>query len=58
MKTILDKIDPKYIDCTAGTCEHVTHKMNIGVWVIIVVALVAITVKYTHGINKFRNSTH
>ena len=28
MKTIFDKIDPKYIECTTGTCEHVTHTSN------------------------------
>ena len=25
MKTIFDKIDPKYIECTTGVCEHAAH---------------------------------
>lgn len=28
MKTIFDKIDPKYIECTAGACEHGAHMLN------------------------------
>ena len=28
MKTIFDKIDPKYIECTGGMCEHTSHQMN------------------------------
>jgi len=28
MKTIFDKIDTKYLDCTSGACEHVTHNFN------------------------------
>lgn len=28
MKTIFDKVDPKYLECTAGTCEHVYHVFN------------------------------
>ena len=55
MKTILHKIDPRYIECTTGVCEHVTHKINIGLWAVIVVALTYVTVKYYHGTNKTRN---
>jgi hypothetical protein len=25
MKTIFDKIDPKYIECAGGVCEHASH---------------------------------
>lgn len=25
MKTIFDKIDPKYLDCATGVCEHASH---------------------------------
>lgn len=28
MKTILDKVDPKYLDCVSGTCGHVMHTFN------------------------------
>lgn len=49
MKTILDKIDPKYIECSVGTCEHVSH--NGGIILLIGVALVLTFYKYRHGIN-------
>ena len=25
MKTIFDKIDPQYIECSTGICEHASH---------------------------------
>lgn len=35
MKTIFDKIDPKYIECTTGVCEHTAHSLNTPLWVVI-----------------------
>ena len=49
MKTILDKIDPKYIECSTGVCEHASHTTNMMLWVLISVALVLTTYKYRHG---------
>lgn len=51
MKTILDKIDPKYIECSTGVCEHISHSANMILWVVLGVALVLTTYKYRHGIN-------
>jgi len=28
MKTIFDKINPEYLECTAGSCQHVIHSLN------------------------------
>lgn len=28
MKTIFDKVDPKYLECSTGACEHVSHMFN------------------------------
>lgn len=55
MKTILDKIDLKYIDCATGACEHITHKMNISIWLVLVVALVISFTKYRHVIITTRD---
>lgn len=51
MKTILDKIDPRYIECTTGICEHVSHKANIIMWVLLTVAVTVLYSKYRHGTN-------
>ena len=48
MKTILDKIDPKYIECSVGTCEHINH--NSGIILLISVALILTIYKYKHAI--------
>ena len=40
MKTIFDKIDPKYIECASGTCEHVAHSNNAVLWTVIAILLV------------------
>ena len=32
MKTIFDKIDPKYLDCSIGQCEHAIHSGNGVLW--------------------------
>ena len=55
MKTILDKINLEYIECTTGTCEHLTHKINFGMCVVLTVALVCLTIKYYHGIDTTRS---
>jgi len=55
MKTILNKIDPKYIECASGVCEHAAHKANTVVWLLIAVAVITLLSKYTHGIIKGRN---
>lgn len=55
MKTILDKINPKYIECTTGTCEHLTHKINFGMCAVLAVALTYILIKYYHGTNTTRS---
>lgn len=34
MKTIFDKIDPKYLECATGACEHSGHQFNVITWVI------------------------
>jgi hypothetical protein len=49
MKTIFDKIDPKYIDCASGACEHSIHNSNAALWIGILVALSVITYKYHYG---------
>lgn len=45
MKTIFDKIDPKYIECSTGACDHANHAGNGVLWFIIV-ALSLATIKY------------
>jgi hypothetical protein len=49
MKTILDKVDPKYFECLTGTCEHTIHATN-GVMWIVAVALILLTGKYYYAI--------
>ena len=45
MKTIFDKVDPKYIECTTGVCEHASHSLNAPLWMVIVtLSLVLISV--------------
>lgn len=44
MKTIFDKIDPKYLECTTGTCEHTSHAGNIMIWLGVIVLSVNILV--------------
>lgn len=42
MKTIFDKVNPKYIDCATGICEHTSHTFNTGYIAIAVVLLLAV----------------
>jgi len=39
MKTIFDKIEPKYLECTTGVCEHAGHNFN-GVLIFIAIAMI------------------
>ena len=34
MKTIFDKIDPKYVECGTGVCEHTSHAHVLPVYLI------------------------
>lgn len=46
MKTIFNKIDPTYLDCASGLCEHTSHQFNlIYVCIVPVVFLVYLTYK-------------
>ena len=47
MKTIFDKIDPKYVECSTGVCEHAAHNHNIALWVVVAMLLAA--TKYWYG---------
>jgi hypothetical protein len=35
MKTIFNKIDPQYLECASGTCEHASHKGNTILWILL-----------------------
>lgn len=48
MKTILDKIDPEYINCANGMCEHAEHKMN-SLWWILPVFILGYAIYRTYG---------
>jgi len=39
MKTILDKVDPKYLECATGLCEHSSHSLNLLTWLSISLVL-------------------
>ena len=51
-KTIFDKIDSKYLECVNGICEHMEHKVNAVWWILAVVAIVSIGVKYFHDTRR------
>lgn len=53
MKTIFDKIDTRYLDCTTGVCDHVMHNMN--ATIIVGLAILIITCKYTHNGHQEKN---
>lgn len=38
MKSIFDKVDPKYLECTTGACEHVGHTLN-GLYIAIAIVI-------------------
>lgn len=46
MKTIFNKIDPKYLECTTGICEHPIHNINVALWCMLTVFVV------TYGYTK------
>mgnify|MGYP003979841733 CR=1 FL=1 len=39
MNTIFNKVDPAYINCMNGICEHAEHKVNSLWWLIPAVIL-------------------
>jgi len=52
MKTIFDKVDPKYIDCANGMCEHVEHKANALWWMLLAVAIIYTGTKYYYDTRR------
>lgn len=48
MKTIFDKVDPMYLDCTTGMCDHVSHQQN-------AVIIFAIAVYLSYNLYKYFN---
>lgn len=40
MKTILDNVDPQYMNCMNGVCQHAEHKINSLWWIISIVTLI------------------
>lgn len=46
MKTILDKVDYKYIECTTGICDHVYHNFNSILWVASIILMLVASKKY------------
>ena len=38
MRTILDKVDPIYLECTTGACEHAGHDLN-GLYIAIAIVI-------------------
>jgi|SaaInlStandDraft_2_1057019.scaffolds.fasta_scaffold221006_2 hypothetical protein len=55
MKTIFEKVDPKYIECGTGTCDHATHKVN-SILPLLVVAAIILTLivrrSKTHSVDN------
>jgi len=51
MKTIFDKINPKYIECSTGVCEHTHHAPNM-------IYIGIITVMATYLVLKFSKTIH
>ena len=45
MKTIFDKVDPKYIECGTGVCEHATHSHVLPLYVVAVSIVVFYAIK-------------
>lgn len=52
MKTIFDKIDPKYVECTSGVCEHASHNVNAIIWVIVAFTIFACIYKHDNKNNQ------
>ena len=45
MKTIFDKVDPKYIECGTGMCEHTSHSHVMPLYIIAAVLLSMAVIK-------------
>lgn len=39
MKTIFNKVDPKYLDCVSGMCEHAIHNLNFLSWMALFIVI-------------------
>ena len=52
MKTIFDKVDPRYIDCATGVCEHTNHAPNLMYMAILTGALLFVL---TRNLLKLRD---
>lgn len=48
MKTIFNQVDPVYINCVNGLCEHAEHKINTLWWLVPIMILATYTYKL-HG---------
>jgi len=48
MKTILNKVDPNYINCMNGVCEHAEHKVN-SLWWVVPVCILSYIICKTYG---------
>jgi hypothetical protein len=51
MKTILDKVDPKYIECSTGICDHLYHNFNSILWIASIILILIASKKF---LNKQR----
>lgn len=54
MKTIFDKVDPKYLECGTGVCDHVAHSSVLPMYIITVLLLVYITIKGVENVKSKR----
>lgn len=52
MKTIFDKVDPKYLECSTGACEHAGHQFNAVTWVVIGILLLNAVILITREKNQ------
>ena len=56
MKTIFDKIDPKYIECSSGMCEHAAHTHVLPMYILTSVITMLVVIKLSknkdHGLRN------
>lgn len=52
MNNIIEKIDPGYIQCTTGICEHNNHQYHILLWVVVGIAFVNILALYSNVMER------
>lgn len=54
MKSIFDKVDPRFLECVTGTCSHTDHQAGIVVWLVMSLIILNIIIMYNDIIqNKF-----